>query len=415
MLFVEIVLLVNMRHLFFSLLCVLSMGIIGSSYSHGDDKQKLQSVRQSIIEQQKKIIEQKQQRIRLVADLKKQETTIAGLLTSLDESDQLLDQLTKDISILNIQITDLDNKQQHQQQILAKQLESAFKLGKNSGMELIFSGQKSERNERIITYYGYINQQRQVQINELKNIQDTLNAKKNELEQKRRTQQVLQSQQKEQRDNLLVSQKERQITIDSLDKSMQLNQQKLDELKENEAILQTQITKAEQESKKIAEEEAKQAVQIKTKQQNYNYNPTKNEKSLMARVSGIGKPNHLLDWPIQGDLLHRFGEAQQGELRWKGLVIKAREGSKVKAIADGRVILASWLQGYGFIVALEHGKGDMTLYGYNQRVLVNVGDKIEAGQNIALVGSTGGQGIASLYFEIRRDGKALDPSVWLKK
>jgi len=106
---------------------------------------------------------------------------------------------------------------------------------------------------------------------------------------------------------------------------------------------------------------------------------------------------------------------QQGELRWKGLVIDAKEGNKVKAIADGRVILANWLQGYGFIVAIEHGKGDMTLYGYNQRVLVNVGDKIEAGQDIALVGTTGGQGNSSLYFEVRRDGKALDPSEWLKK
>lgn len=404
-----------MRHILFCLLCVLYGGLIGSSYCYGDDKQELQSVRQSIIEQQKKIIEQKQQRTKLIAALKQQETTIASLLASLDKSEQLLDQLTKDISILNIQIADLDNKQQYQQRILAKQLESAFRLGKNSGMELIFSGQESERNERIITYYGYINQQRQVQINELKNIQNTLNTKKNELEQKRSTQQVLQSEKKVQRDNLFASQQERQVTIDSLDKSMQLNQQKLDELKENEATLQTQITKAEQENKKIAEDEAEQAAQIKTKQQNYNYNPTKNERSLMARVSGIGKPNHLLNWPIQGDLLHRFGEPQQGELRWKGLVIKAKEGSKVKAIADGRVILASWLQGYGFIVALEHGKGDMTLYGYNQRVLVDVGDKIEAGQDIALVGTTGGQGVASLYFEVRRDGKALDPSVWLKK
>ena len=96
------------------------------------------------------------------------------------------------------------------------------------------------------------------------------------------------------------------------------------------------------------------------------------------------------------------------------MVINDKEGTQVKAIKNGRVLLASWLQGYGFVVVLEHGKGDMSLYGYNQRVLVDVGDSVQSGQAIALVGSSGGQNTPSLYFEIRRDGKALDPSGWLK-
>ena len=74
----------------------------------------------------------------------------------------------------------------------------------------------------------------------------------------------------------------------------------------------------------------------------------------------------------------------------------------MKAIADGRVIPADWLQGYGLVVVVEHGKGDMSLYGYNQSALVSVGTQVRAGQPIALVGSSGGQGRPSLYFEIRR-------------
>ena len=53
---------------------------------------------------------------------------------------------------------------------------------------------------------------------------------------------------------------------------------------------------------------------------------------------------------------------------------------EVKAIADGRVILADWLQGYGLVVVVEHGKGDMSLYGYNQSALVSVGSQVRAGQ-----------------------------------
>ena len=78
------------------------------------------------------------------------------------------------------------------------------------------------------------------------------------------------------------------------------------------------------------------------------------------------------------------------------MVIGAPEGTQVKAVADGRVLLADWLQGYGLMVVVEHGKGDMSLYGYNQSALVNVGDQVKAGQPIALVGSSGARDRASI-------------------
>lgn len=63
------------------------------------------------------------------------------------------------------------------------------------------------------------------------------------------------------------------------------------------------------------------------------------------------------------------------------------------------------------MVVIEHGKGDMSLYGYNQSALVNVGDQ----QPIALVGDSGSQGTPSLYFEIRRQGQAVNPIPWYRK
>ncbi len=134
----------------------------------------------------------------------------------------------------------------------------------------------------------------------------------------------------------------------------------------------------------------------------------------MSRTGGLGAPRGQAFWPVRGPTLHRYGEQLQGELRWKGMVIGASEGTEVKAIADGRVILADWLQGYGLVVVVEHGKGDMSLYGYNQSALVSVGSQVRAGQPIALVGSSGGQGRPSLYFEIRRQGQAVNPQPWLE-
>ena len=391
------------------------IGLMHANFLYAiDDNQKLQNLRQSIKEQEIRLAEQKKERTQLVSDLKQQETEIAKLLASIEKNSATLNKLNKEISQLIKQIDDLNIKQQQQRRALAKQLETAFKLGKNTGFELIFASEQSERNERLITYFGYINDAREQHINALRETQLQLNEKKLALQKKQVSQQTLQTKQKQEQVGLEKNRQDRKKTITSLESSMQVNQQKLAQLHENEAKLQAKIAEAERESRRIAEEEARQAKKIQAKQKNNNYTLSPEERSLMARVSGIGKPKRQFNWPVSGSVLHRFGESLHGELYWKGMVINAKDGTQVKAITDGRVILASWLQGYGFVVAIDHGKGDMSLYGYNQRVLVAVGDKIYSGQPIALVGSSGGQNSSGLYFEIRRDGKALNPSGWLK-
>ncbi|WP_294828126.1 murein hydrolase activator EnvC [uncultured Gilliamella sp.] len=396
------------------IIVIIFIALINVKFSYADDNQRLESVRRSIEEQENRIAQQNRQRIELVKALKDQETEIANLLVSIEKNDLTLKKLSQEITELIKQIEELNLKQQQQRDVLAKQLVNVFKIGKTSSLELVFLGEKSERNERIINYYGYINRAREELINDLKNTQSQLAEKKVSLLKKKSSKKALQDRQKQEQVGLEKNHQNRKKTISSLESSMQQNQQKLAQLRENETKLQAKIAQAERESQRIAEEEARQAKDIQEKQKNANYTLNSDERALMARVSGIGKPQHQFNWPVNGNVKHRFGESLQGELYWKGLVIDAKEGVKVKAITDGRVLLASWLQGYGFVVALEHGKGDMSLYGYNQRVLVEVGDKIQTGQPIAIVGSSGGQNTSGLYFEIRRDGKALDPSGWLK-
>lgn len=173
-------------------------------------------------------------------------------------------------------------------------------------------------------------------------------------------------------------------------------------MRENESQLRNKIAKAEREAKARAEREAREAARIREKQaqakkKGSTYTPTQDERSLMSRTGGLGRPAGQAIWPVRGPLLHRFGDSISGELRWKGMVIGSPEGTQVKAVADGRVLLADWLQGYGLMVVVEHGKGDMSLYGYNQSALVNVGDQVKAGQPIALVGSSGGQERPALF------------------
>ena len=75
---------------------------------------------------------------------------------------------------------------------------------------------------------------------------------------------------------------------------------------------------------------------------------------------------------------------------------------------------ADWLRGYGMLLVIDHGDGFMTLYGHNESLLHEAGEWVNGGDVISTVGSNPG-GTQGAYFEIRRDGKALDPSAWLAR
>ncbi|MEF1216389.1 peptidoglycan DD-metalloendopeptidase family protein [Photobacterium damselae] len=138
------------------------------------------------------------------------------------------------------------------------------------------------------------------------------------------------------------------------------------------------------------------------------------EAAKRLPMNGLSSSKGKLPWPVRGSVIHNYGDRQQGELRWKGMVIAKPVGSQVKAISSGRVVFADWLRGYGLMIVIEHGKGDMSIYGYNQTLLKKVGDPVSAGEPIALVGDSGGQDRSGLYFEIRRKGSPVNPRSWLK-
>lgn len=122
-----------------------------------------------------------------------------------------------------------------------------------------------------------------------------------------------------------------------------------------------------------------------------------------------------LEWPVEGTLLAQFGAAHPiaAQQRSHGVLFGAAHGAPVHAVWSGRVVFSDWLTGFGFMTIVDHGDGFLTLYGYNEVNLKAVGDSVQTNETIGRVGASGWLEGPALYFEIRFEGKPVNPSPWL--
>jgi septal ring factor EnvC (AmiA/AmiB activator) len=117
--------------------------------------------------------------------------------------------------------------------------------------------------------------------------------------------------------------------------------------------------------------------------------------------------------PVRGSVTNRFGRTRQEGSTWKGLFIRAPQGSDIKAIAAGRVVFVDWMRGFGNLLIVDHDGGYLSIYGYNDAVLKEVGDSVHGGDSIAVAGNSGGNQESGLYFELRHKGQPIDPLEWI--
>ncbi len=122
-----------------------------------------------------------------------------------------------------------------------------------------------------------------------------------------------------------------------------------------------------------------------------------------------------IGFPVRGELIGRFGAPRaEGGTRWRGIFIRARGGEDVVAVAPGEVVFSDWMRGYGNLIILDHGDDYLTIYGNNDALFKEVGDRISGGTPIASVGVSGGAQESGLYFEVRHKGEPQDPMQWIR-
>jgi septal ring factor EnvC (AmiA/AmiB activator) len=138
-----------------------------------------------------------------------------------------------------------------------------------------------------------------------------------------------------------------------------------------------------------------------------------------APRTGFGGLRGRLPWPAEGRIIGAFGPQVHPRFGTRtfrnGVDIEAAEGTEVAAVYTGHVVYTGWFKGYGNLIILDHGHDFYTLYAHVAEMLVKEGDDVRQGQRIGTVGDTGSLAGPRLYFEVRFQGKPVDPSDWLRQ
>ncbi|WP_421209228.1 murein hydrolase activator EnvC [Aeromonas sp. 602396] len=424
--------------------------LFGASKSALAANQQLGTMQSQIKEQQKTIKLSKQELAKLNTQLKADEQAISAAAAKLNQTRQQLKQNQQKLATLQKDKLALEVQAKHQKQLLAKQAESAFQAGNHDYLKLLLNQQDPAKLSRSLDYYDYLNKARIEAIDALRATRDKLAKNQQATKETETRLQTLLAEQQEHHQTLLASQQSRAKVRNQLQQSVQDDEQKLTQLVKAEKALKARLEelrrqreeqerreraererlaklKAEQERQRKLAEQRRAEQQRLAAQQNKTVKPAEPAEEVASskpeRGSGISSAGHYsglktngsLRWPVQGPILISYGSPRTAQLKWKGTLIGASEGTQVKAVAPGQVVYADWLDGFGMLLVIDHGKGYMSLYGHNQSLLRQVGQNVEQGEPVALVGDSGGQDRPGLYFEIRYQGEAINPTKWLAK
>ena len=371
------------------------------------------------------------------------EAAISNANRSLRELAAEQERTKKRLEKLTVSQEALETAVAQQRNRLEKMLRGQYVGGQDDRVKLLLSGDNPNRIARELRYLGYVSAEQSKAIDILQQNLAAIEANKLDAEEARNALEDIADEQREQKTLLEKEKNKRKALL--LQLSSQLSSQRkqagnlsrdeerLSSLVEKLAALIAQQRKAEEEEAKRrarakAEQKEKQAakgrsadksaerpeasppkVASKTAPESEPEPPTVSDGSGFASMKG------KLKLPVKGELMASFGARRADGPNWKGLFITAAEGAEVKAIAAGEIIFADWMRGFGNLLVVDHGGQYMTIYGNNQSLLKRPGDKLKAGEVIATVGNSGGNEQSGLYFEMRYQGRAIDPSSWMNR
>jgi septal ring factor EnvC (AmiA/AmiB activator) len=376
-------------------LCGISLVLSVQAQETAGDPDRQQQVEQQL-EQLQLDIEQLQQQLSAArSDHQAQQQELRQLDLGIQQSIQAIRALDTVLTEHRLELAQLEQQREQQlqqmqvdQQQLARQVSDTYRLSRQSRLKLVFNQDNPAELSRMLAYYEHINRAQSKKILVLRDTLASLEAIQDRIE--LQLQEIAQAQQLQQRE-LQQQQQQRQTrqeVVAQLQQQIGSDEAQLREFEHNRQDLESLLEKLSDVLADIP--------------------------SDLGQHLAVSTQQHQLPLPVNARVRKAFGQQRSGGMYWQGWVFDAPPGSEVAAIAYGRVAFADWLRGYGLMIIIDHGEGFMSLYGYNESLLWEVGDWVEPGSVIATVGSNNA-GEQGLYFELRKDGKALDPAGWLKR
>jgi septal ring factor EnvC (AmiA/AmiB activator) len=321
-------------------------------------------------------------------DLKNADLEIQAIALQLRQLESTRQEHDRKLSSLQAERENYLHGLDDSREMLATQILAAYRLGRESRLKLVLNQDSPALLSRTLAYYDYFSRSQSTQIHQLRQVLETLDKMQSRINTELSALADVQKNQQNVLDDLKDQRGARQEIIDRLSSQVSSDELRLTELQNNRNDLEALL---EQLSNVLADIPA----------------------DLGQRLGPVDLKGKM-PMPVKGRVKHAFGQPRTAGLRWHGWLIGAEVGSEVKAVAYGRVAYADWLRGYGLLMIIDHGDGMMTLYANNESLTRDIGDWIEPGTVISTVGSSS-ISENGLYFEIRRNSKALDPAVWLKR
>lgn len=313
-----------------------------------------------------------------------------------------------------------------QQAHLAQALRAAYKRGQGDAVKLILNGADPNQAARDLRYLAHLSHAQHAAIDTLRADLAQLAALQRQAEQKAAALAQLQAAREAEQKRLLADKHARERVLQKLSVQIQQQRREISTMQRDERNL-TQLV--ERLNRLMAQQAAREAARARAAQQAKKKQAAAKGAAGRPRATAVNTETPVafrtdqpfsrlkgsLRLPVAGELMNRFGAPREdGGLSWKGLFIRAAEGTVVKAIAAGQVVFAEWLRGFGNLLIVDHGEGYMSLYSNNESLYKQVGERVQPGDAIATVGNSGGQSDTGLYFEMRHQSRPVNPLLWVK-
>lgn len=365
----------------------LSLGVATAQEDESEVRARLQQIRLEIVDLQVERDSNDVERRDLVSQQRRLEVEIGGIRKEVREIDTSLELLRDELNRLGEQSAEAEVQLDDHQDRLGDQLSLAYRLGRQSRLKLLFNLEDPALSSRLLAYHGYFSRAQSERIHAVTEQLEVIDDLTVAVAEREQTLIELRAQRSEHLKSLEQAYAQRQEVVLALDRKLASLSDRIDELRANQRDLERLLQRL--------------------------------QNALTDIPDSFGQPfrelRGTLETPVPGRISTRFGARQQDGRPGTGVVFSAETGSDVKNVAYGRVAFADWLRGYGLLMIIDHGDGYMSLYGRNESLLHEAGDWVEAGQVIALVGQDSLDRKAGLYFELRKDGQAVNPTRWFRR